>query len=47
VQSAEHPGTTLNPRFDLEVLFPHRSITKMLRHAGDEEVGGLEKVPIA
>ena len=46
VQSPEDPGPTLDERLDLEVVLPDRPVPQVLGQTGDEEVGGLEDVPV-
>ena len=46
VQAPEDPGAALDERLDLEVLLPDAAVPQVLREAGDEEVGGLEDVPV-
>ena len=46
VEAAEIADAALGEGLDLEVLLPDGSIPQMLREAGDEQVRGLEDVPI-
>ena len=46
VQPPEDPGPALDERLDLEVVLPDRPVPQVLGQAGDEEVGGLEDVPV-
>jgi hypothetical protein len=46
VQSAEDAGAALHQRFDLEVVLPDPALPQVLRQAGDEEIRGLEDVPV-
>ncbi len=46
VQAPEDPRTAFDERFDLEVVLPHAAVAQVLGEAGDEEVGGLQDVPV-
>ena len=46
VEVAEDPDPSFDQRLDLEVLLPHRPVREVLGQAGQEQVGGLEEVPI-
>jgi hypothetical protein len=46
VQPAELAGATLHERLYLEVVLPDTPVAQVLRQAGDEEVGGLQDVPV-
>ena len=47
VESPEDPGAALDQGLDLEVVLPDRPVPQVLGQAGDEEVGGLEDVPVS
>ena len=46
VQAAEDPRPALDERLDLEVVLPDAAVAQVLGQAGDEEVRGLEDVPV-
>ena len=46
VQAPELPRPTFDQRLDLEVVLPDPTVPQVLGQAGDEEVGGLEDVPV-
>ena len=46
VQAPELPCPTFDQWLDLEVVLPDPSLPQVLGQAGDEEVGGLEDVPV-
>ena len=46
VQSPEYPGSALDERLNLEVVLPHSPVPQVLGQAGDEEIGGLQDVPV-
>ena len=46
VQPTEDPGPALDERLDLEVVLPDAAVAQVRGQAGDEQVGGLEDVPV-
>ncbi len=46
VQPPEDARAALDERLDLEVLFPDRAVAQVLRQPRDEQVGGLEEMPV-